>query len=132
MNRTLATDCQDKIGQQVLLKGWVNTRRDHGGLIFIDLRDRSGIIQIVCGKEAKELRPEFVVEIEGEVKNRATNLINPKLQTGKIEIKAKRISILNLAETLPFPIDTDGHDIEEELRLKYRYLDLRRPRLQKT
>ena len=114
MNRTLATDCQDKIGEQVKLCGWVNSRRDHGSLIFIDLRDRSGIIQIVCGKEAKELRPEFVVEVEGEVKKRSPNLINPKLKTGKIEIKAQKVSILNQAETLPFPIDTDGHEIEEE------------------
>src|SRR3989344_3389883 len=112
MNRTLAIDCQDKIGQQVLLQGWVNSRRDHGSLIFIDLRDRSGIIQIVCGKEAKELRPEYVVEIEGEVKKRSPNLINTKIDTGKIEIKAKKLTVLNQAETLPFPIDTDGHEIE--------------------
>jgi len=131
MNRTLAIDCQGKIGQIVKLQGWVNSRRDHGGLIFIDLRDRSGIIQAVCGKEAKELRPEFVVEIEGEVKKRSPGLINPKIETGTIEVKAQKIKVLNQAQTLPFPIDTDGHEIEEELRLKYRYLDLRRPRLQK-
>src|SRR3989344_7291987 len=132
MDRTLAVDCQGKIGQQVLLQGWVDSRRDHGGLIFIDLRDRSGIIQVVCNKQAKELRPEYVVEIEGEVKKRLSNLINPKIKTGKIEIKAQKLTILNQAQTLPFPIDTDGREIEEELRLKYRYLDLRRSRLQKN
>ena len=132
MDRTLAVDCQGKIGQQVLLQGWVDSRGDHGGLIFIDLRDRSGIIQVVCNKQAKELRPEYVVEIEGEVKKRLSNLINPKIKTGKIEIKAQKLTILNQAQTLPFPIDTDGREIEEELRLKYRYLDLRRSRLQKN
>src|SRR4030042_2914354 len=132
MKRTHANDCNQKIGQKVKLQGWVHTRREHGKLIFIDLRDRSGIIQVVCTSQAKELRPEFVVEIEGEVQKRPANLINLKIETGKIEVKAEKIKILNRSKTLPFPIDTDGHDIEEEIRLKYRYLDLRRQRLKKN
>lgn len=132
MKRTQANDCNHKIGEKVKLQGWVDTRRDHGKLIFIDLRDNSGIIQIICTSQAKELRPEFVVEIEGEVQKRPSNLVNPKIETGKIEVKAEKIKILNRSKTLPFPIDTDGHDIEEEIRLKYRYLDLRRSRLKKN
>ncbi|OGD96944.1 hypothetical protein A3E71_00835 [Candidatus Curtissbacteria bacterium RIFCSPHIGHO2_12_FULL_42_33] len=129
MVRTLALDCNKKIGQEVKLCGWVNTRRDHGKLIFIDLRDRSGIIQTVADQGTKEVRPEFVIEIEGQVARRPKELVNQKLETGEVEVKAKTIKILNQAQTLPFPIDTPGLDIEEELRLKYRYLDLRRPRL---
>lgn len=132
MNRTLATDCQSKIDQIVKLQGWVETRRDHGKLIFIDLRDRSGLVQVVCDKKAKELRPEYVLEIEGQVKKRPPKLVNSKIETGKIEIEAEKVTVLNRSETLPFPIDTDGREIEEELRLKYRYLDLRRSRLKRN
>ncbi len=117
MNRTLATDCQSKIGQLVKLQGWVETRRDHGKLIFIDFRDRSGLVQVVCDKKAKELRPEYVVEVEGQVKKRPPKLVNLKIETGKIEIEAGKLTILNRSETLPFPIDTEGLDIEEEIRL---------------
>jgi len=131
MQRTLTKETKEKIGQKITLAGWVNSRRDHGKLIFIDLRDRSGIVQVVCGDEAKDIKSEFVIEVEGEVKKRPANLINPKIETGAIEIKAKKIKILAQSNSLPFPINTDGHEIEEELRLKYRYLDLRRPRLQK-
>jgi aspartyl-tRNA synthetase len=131
MQRTLACDTIKNVGKKVKVCGWVNSRRDHGKLIFVDLRDRSGVVQIVCGKEAQELRLEFVVEVEGEVRKRPQNLVNPKIETGEIEVKATKIHILNQSKPLPFPIDTDGHDIEEEIRLKYRYLDLRRPRLQK-
>jgi len=131
MQRTLARETKDKIGQKVILDGWVNSRRDHGQLIFIDLRDRTGIIQIVCDNKAKDIKPEYVIEVEGEVKERPKNLVNPKIETGTVEVQAKKIKILAQSDPLPFPIDTDGHDIEEELRLKYRYLDLRRPRLQK-
>ena len=132
MDRTLAVESIKKIGQKVKLQGWVDTRRDHGKLIFLDLRDRSGIIQVVCGQEAKSLRPEFVVEIEGEVNKRPKNLVNPKIETGEVEVKATKFTVLNESKTPPFPIDTDGYDIEEDLRLKYRYLDLRRKRLQKN
>src|SRR3989344_4866879 len=132
MDRTLAVESIKKIGQKVKLQGWVDTRCDHGKLIFLDLRDRSGIIQVVCGQEAKSLRPEFVVEIEGEVNKRPKNLVNPKIETGEVEVKATKITVLNGSKTPPFPIDTDVYDIEEDLRLKYRYLDLRRKRLQKN
>lgn len=131
MERTLIKDTPEKIGEEVLLKGWVNTRRDHGKIIFLDLRDRTGLLQIVCAgiEEVKELRSEWVVEIEGLVKERPEKLVNPKLQTGKIEVEAKKIKILAKAEDLPFEIDSDGSNINEEIRLKYRYLDLRRPRM---
>lgn len=132
VERTLAGFTPQKIGQKVRLQGWVNTRRDHGKLIFIDLRDRSGLVQVVCSGQAKDLRQEFVIEVEGEVKKRPQNLVNPKIETGTVEIKAEKIKILNPAKPLPFPIDTEGWEIEEEVRLKYRYLDLRRPRLQKN
>lgn len=131
MQRILTRDTPKYIGKEVKIAGWVNARRDHGKLIFIDLRDRSGIVQVVCGQEAKDIKPEFVLEIDGQVAKRPPSLINPKIETGDIEVKAKNITILSRSDPLPFPIDTDGHEIEEEMRLKYRYLDLRRPRLQK-
>lgn len=114
------------------LSGWIHARRDHGKLVFVDLRDRTGIIQVVGGKELKELRPEDVVEIAGLVRQRPPHLVNPKLETGRVEVEAKQVTVLNRCKELPFPIDTDGYDIDEELRLKYRYLDLRRPRLQRN
>ena len=121
-----------KIGQKVLLKGWVNTRRDHGKIIFLDLRDRTGIVQVVCGDEAKDLRPEDVVEVEGMVVERSPETINPNLPTGTVEVKAAKIKIISQAATPPFDVSSDGKEINEELRLKYRYLDLRRPRLIKN
>jgi len=131
MERTKILDTAKKVGQIVTIYGWVQTRRDHGKLIFVDLRDISGLVQVVFGPEAKELGNEFVLEVEGEVKKRPENLINKKIETGEIEVKAKGFKILGKSKTLPFPIDTDGHEIEEEVRLKYRYLDLRRARLAK-
>ncbi|HYR28276.1 MAG TPA: aspartate--tRNA ligase, partial [Thermoanaerobaculia bacterium] len=126
------------VGQSVVLNGWIQKRRDFGELIFLDLRDRSGICQVVIDRErgadddlvarAKELRSEFVVRIEGEVVERADGQKNAKLPTGDIEIVAKSITILNRADTPPFPIEDDT-DAAEELRLQYRYLDLRRPAL---
>jgi aspartyl-tRNA synthetase len=132
VRRTLAQETTKKLGQKIRLCGWVSTRRDHGKIIFIDLRDRSGIVQVVAGQEAKDLRPEFVVEIIGMVRKRPKEMINPKIPTGKIEVKAEKIKTLAKAKESPFPIGTDGYEIDEELRLKYRYLDLRRPRLQKN
>lgn len=117
----------------MLLKGWVNTRRDHGKIVFIDLRDRWGIIQVVATAEiAGKINSEWVVEIEGLVKKRPDKLINPNLETGTVEIEAKKITVLSESETPPFPLDTDGLEIDEELRLKYRYLDLRRLRMKKN
>jgi len=118
--------------------GWVNRRRDHGELVFVDLRDRSGIAQVVFdarflpSKEileaAKEIRSEYVLEVSGEVLARDSGAVNPDLPTGEIEIRATSLAVLNRAETPPFPIE-DGVKAAEDLRLKYRYLDLRRPEM---
>lgn len=127
--RILADETVKKIGQEVLLAGWVNTRRDHGKIVFLDLRDRSGIVQLVVSAEIPDARPEDVIEVVGLAKERPTAMVNEKIATGKVEVEVKRLSVLSKAKELPFPIDTDGYDIEEELRMKYRYLDLRRPRM---
>ena len=132
MKRTLVLEATEKIGQKIQLCGWVNARRDHGKLVFIDLRDRSGIVQLVGGKELANLRSEYVIEVEGEVVKRSPKMINSKVPTGKIEIKCQKIRVLARAKELPFPIDTDGHEINEELRFKHRYLDLRRNRMVKN
>ncbi len=132
MIRTLASETIDKIEQKVLLKGWIHSRRDHGKVVFIDLRDRTGLVQVVGGKDLKRLRPEFVVEIEGRVKRRPNHLINPNLHTGTVEVEELSVVVLNQSKEMPFPLDTDGYNIEEEIRLKYRYLDLRRKRLQRN
>lgn len=131
MKRTLTKDTVQKIGEEVVLKGWVNARRDHGKLIFIDLRDYTGIVQVVFPNfpKAKTLRSEWVVEIKGIVKKRTENLINPKLSTGTVEVEAKDLRVISQAEDLPLEINSDGRDIKEDLRLKYRYLDIRRPRM---
>lgn len=122
------------IGEKVILKGWVQKRRDLGGLIFIDLRDRTGIVQVVFNPEtspealvsAERVRNEFVLDIEGVVVAREEGTVNSNLKTGHIEIKAEKITILNEAKTPPFMLD-DKTDVSEDVRLKYRYLDLRRP-----
>jgi len=127
------------VGQQVTLAGWVDRRRDHGGLIFIDLRDRSGVAQIVfnpeiadaCHERATQLRNEYVITISGEVSYRPKGTENSKIPTGNVEIVAKTITILNAAKTPPFYINEEAV-VDENLRLKYRYLDLRRPPMQKT
>jgi len=123
-------------GKEVILAGWVQKRRDHGGLIFVDLRDRSGIIQIVFTegnpnhKIAHEIRNEYVLAICGKVSKRPEGTENPNLDTGQIEIIAESLEILNRSETPPFVIDDSAQDVSEETRLKYRYLDLRRPAMQ--
>lgn len=128
-------------GQKVVLKGWVNARRDMGKVCFIDLRDRTGIIQVVLvpsilGEEGKEvmktLRSEFVLSIEGEIKERDAKSINENIPTGKIEMLAEKVTVLNTAKTPPFELDKDTRGINEEVRLKYRYLDLRTERMQKN
>ncbi len=129
----------ENAGEKVVLNGWVNSRRDLGGLIFITLRDRYGITQIVFEPEensalyesAKKLRNEFVISVEGTVRKRPDDMINRKMETGEIEVVAERLIILNEAETTPFPI-SDKTEASEELRLKYRYLDLRRSEMQKN
>src|SRR3989344_4142743 len=138
MKRIFINETISKVGEKVKVSGWVNVRRDHGKIIFIDLRDRSGLLQVVfAGNEdlrklADQLRSEWVISIEGTVKERPENLKNPKIETGGVELSAEELEILNEAKPPPFPIDTDGYDIEEEPRLKYRYVDLRRQRLQKN
>ncbi len=126
------------VGKEVTLQGWVHTRRDHGGIIFIDLRDRYGLTQLrfdpksgATHEEAQKLRREFVVEAKGKVVPRPQGMENQKLKTGKIEVDASSLKILNTAETPPFEID-DRVEINEDARLKYRYLDLRRPMMQKN
>ena len=138
-NRTLVAKIGKEEGKKVTLMGWVNVRRDHGKLIFIDLRDRSGLAQCVflakdkiLFGQAEELRPEWVVKIIGKVNKRPKDLINPELDSGKWEILVENLEVLTKAETSPISIDGDGYDIGEENRLKYRYLDLRRQRLQKN
>ncbi len=126
-------------GQVVILSGWVHRRRDHGGLIFVDLRDRSGLVQVVfdpdTSKEnfnlAEKLRSEFCVQIQGEVSIRPEGLENNELKTGEIEVKAQKLTILSPSQALPFALDTRS-DVDEAVRLKYRYLDLRRPELQQN
>lgn len=129
--RTLAKDTVHKVGQEVTLQGWISTRRDHGKIVFLDLRDRSGIVQMVAIK-AMDAGPEDVVKISGLVKKRPEKMVNHKIPTGTVEIEIKELKILSKARELPFPIDIDGYDIEEEIRSKYRYLDIRRPRMSKN
>ena len=135
--RSLATNLQTEIGKKVQVSGWVNSRRDHGGLIFIDLRDHTGIIQLVITPNAKEafevsesLRDEFVISATGVVRERAPELQNPNLPTGTIEIVVDSLEILNRSEPVPVNTHDEGSTSSEELRLKYRYLDLRRPSMQ--
>jgi len=132
MTRTLISQTLDKADKQVFLQGWVNSLRDHGKITFFDLRDRSGLIQVILTTPSPAgLKPESVVAVTGKVQKRPEKLINPKMATGKVEILVEKIEVISPAETPPIPLDTDGHDIEEKLRLKYRYLDLRRPRMNK-
>ncbi len=127
--KTNILDITNKIGEEVELYGWVDTKRDHKKIVFIDLRDRSGIVQVVGDEKMKELVSEDVILLKGLVKERPEKLVNPKLPTGKIEIEAKEFKILSKSKPVPIPINTDGHEIDEEVRLKYRYLDLRRERM---
>mgnify|MGYP000848014021 CR=1 FL=1 len=130
---------KEAAGEQVVLCGWVAKRRDHGGLIFVDLRDRSGIVQIVVDPDdagnsfttAEAIRSEYVIKVAGKVRLRDAATVNPNLATGEIEVVAADLEVLNAAKTPPFYIQ-DDIDTDENLRLKYRYLDLRRPEMQKN
>lgn len=122
----------EKIGEEVELYGWVDSKRDHKKIVFIDLRDRTGVVQVVGDERFKELNLEDVVYIKGIVKKRPEKLVNPKIKTGTIEIEAKEIKILAKAKPLPIPINDEGYQIDEEIRLKYRYLDLRRERMKRN
>lgn len=140
MSRIMALETVGLVGQSVVLKGWVNTRRDMGKLAFIDLRDRSGQVQVVLHpaemdaasvEVMKDLRSEFCIEIQGAVQKRGEKQVNTNVPTGTVEVVAKKVIVLNPAKTLPFEIE-DTSKINEELRLKYRYLDLRSPRMQRN
>ena len=123
--------------KEVTLNGWVSRRRDHGGLTFVDLRDRTGVMQVVFNTDfskeahviAHELRNEYVVSVTGEVIKRSKETINDKMPTGKLELQVKKVKILSKSKPLPFPLD-ESESVDEELRLRYRYLDLRRPIMQ--
>ena len=134
--RVFAKDVASKVGSEITVAGWVHSRRDHGGLIFVDLRDYTGLVQLVVNPEvsdafalAEELRDEFVVRAVGEVKERGEGLTNPNIDSGSVEIVISQLVILNKAETLPIQPFSDKQ-ANEDLRLKYRYLDLRRPKMQ--
>ena len=139
MERTYIKDLKDKIGEVVKLDGWVNIRRDHGKLIFIDLRDATGMVQMVALPNnadahavAGTIRPEWVIEVTGNVNARPERMVNKDELNGAIELELLSVTVLNEAQTPPFDIQSDGKDINDEIRLKYRYLDLRRPRMQKN
>ena len=130
---------ENLLGQEVTVAGWVHRRRDHGGLIFVDLRDRSGLVQIVFNPDfaknvheiAHTLRSEYVVWIKGKIIPRTLETVNNDLATGKVEIQASELKIFSKSKTPPFALDDSNVNIDEELRLKYRYLDLRRDEMQK-
>ena len=137
--RILNREIVDAEGKEVELYGWVDKRRDHGKLIFIDLRDRSGIAQIVFNpddkklhEKADKLRSEWVIYVKGVVQKRPQGMVNPKISTGYQEVIATDLQIITQSKTPPFDLDTNGYEVNEEIRMRYRYLDLRRPRLQKN
>ena len=126
----------DQVGQELTVMGWVHARRDHGGVTFIDLRDRSGLLQVVCNPQvsvaahetAKDVRTEYVLAVRGRLNPRSADTINPNLPTGGVELMAEEVRVLNTARTTPFPIE-DETDPAENTRLRHRYLDLRRPKM---
>jgi aspartyl-tRNA synthetase len=135
MNRTYIGDIKNCEGKEVELAGWVHARRDHGKIIFIDLRDHTGLVQVVFTPslpEAGELRLEYVLTLKGLVKKRPANMVNDKIPNGLYEFEAKELKIISRAEATPIPVDDDGYATNEEMRMKYRYLDLRRERMQKN
>ena len=139
MERILNRETVKYLGKKVKVCGWVQTIRSHGKIIFIDLRDRSGILQLVFTpkdevlyKEVQKIRPEWVIGVEGAIQKRPAGMINPKIETGNVELHPLDIEVFSQAKTLPFPVDTSGYEINEEARLKYRYLDLRRERMRRN
>ncbi len=136
-NRVLAVNTPDEVGKHITVAGWVHSRRDHGGLIFIDLRDHTGLVQLVINPEqaeafrlAESLRDEFVIRASGVVTERGEGLKNPNIASGNVEIVVENLEILNRAETLPIQPFAEENQAGEDLRFKYRYLDLRRPKMQ--
>jgi len=139
MQRILNIETIKCLGKKIKVCGWINSLRSHGKIIFIDLRDKSGLLQLVFSSKkeelyilAQKLKPEWVILVEGRIKERPKEMINPKIETGKIELEPENLEIFSQAKTLPFSIETLGYEINEEKRLKYRYLDLRRERLRKN
>jgi aspartyl-tRNA synthetase len=137
MNRTLAINATENIGQKITMSGWASSTRDHGGLIFIDLRDHTGIVQLTIHPENKEafsvaekIKDEFVITISGEVIKRADELVNQNIPTGTIEVIVESLEILNPSKPLPFPVMHQEDVINEDLRLRFRFLDLRRDKMQ--
>src|SRR3989338_1806787 len=137
MARISIQEVVNQIGQQVTVAGWVHSRRDHGKLIFIDLCDRTGLLQVVFEPKsapeahavAQQFRPECCVQITGQINARPERMVNPNIGTGKVEMLASAAVLLTVAETPPFEIDKDTRGVNEELRMKYRYLDLRTERM---
>lgn len=138
MNRTNIAETIKEVGKEVVIKGWINTRRDMGKIVFLDIRDRSGVVQVVVPPSPQfaevipKLRDEWVVSIRGLVKARPERMVNPNIITGTVEIEALDIEILNECVTPPFPIGKDTREVNEEVRLKHRYLDLRSERLNRN
>jgi len=139
MERTIIKDTIKHIKERVKICGWVDAIRSHGKILFVDLRDRNGLLQVVFTSKneklyelAKTLKPEWVIAIQGEIKERPKAMVNPKIETGKIELEPETLDIFSEAKTLPFPVDASGYEVSEEKRLKYRYLDLRRERMRKN
>lgn len=140
LKRVLSSQVQEFVDQEVKIAGWVNIRRDHGKLIFLDLRDKDGIVQVVVNprvseeahKATQEVRSEYVLEIIGKVNKRPEGAMNKDIVSGTVELEATRVKIISTAETPPIDLTTSGEEIGEDSRLKYRYLDLRRSRMQKN
>jgi aspartyl-tRNA synthetase len=140
LKRVLSSEVSQFVDQEVKIAGWVNIRRDHGKLIFLDLRDKDGIVQVVVNPRVSEeahkttqgVRSEYVLEIIGKVNKRPENAVNKDIVSGTVELEATNVKVISTAETPPFDLTTDGLDVGEETRLRYRYLDLRRSRLQKN
>lgn len=137
MERTLSKDSLEQVGKTITVAGWVNSTRDHGGLIFIDLRDHSGVLQLTVNPEnkaafslAEKVRDEFVIKAAGTLVQRAPDLINNNIPTGSVELQVDTLEILNPSKPLPFPLQHQSGEINEDLRLKYRFLDLRREKMQ--
>jgi len=138
--RILTEEIVDKVGEEVELSGWVDNRRDHGKIVFIDIRDRKGIVQLVFVPKdnpevyalADTLRPEWVITVKGKVAERPKGMINENLKTGKLELQVSELTVITKAKTSPFALDTAGYEVSEELRMQYRYLDMRRKRVAKN
>lgn len=131
MKRTLSADTLSQLGKKVLLKGWINSKRDHGKIVFIDLRDQSGLIQVVGQKDVNDLHPEDIVYVTGTVKKRPDHLKNPKLPTGEIEIEADTIEVDSRSEELPFDMSKDSLELQLPTLLDWRTLTLRHPKVKK-